>query len=88
MEKVYVCNIEDCEYKCKKKSNLNRHKADVHDIGVTWHKCDIEDCDYKCKQKSHLKQHQADVHNIDVKWHKYDIEYIDIIKMILKKFKI
>ena len=75
--KKHQCDIEGCDYKSKHKSDLKRHKANVHDIGVTWHQCDIENCHYKCKQKCDLKRHKADVHDIDVTWHHCDIEDCD-----------
>jgi glutaredoxin len=55
--------VSECEYKTKQKRTLKQHKADVHDIGVTWHHCDVSECEYKTKQKRTLKQHKADVHD-------------------------
>jgi hypothetical protein len=58
--------------KKRKYREIEEHKADVHDIGVTWHHCDQPKCEYKAKQKSTLKQHKADVHDIGVTWHHCD----------------
>ena len=65
--RLYHCDL--CDYKCKTKCNLKRHKASVHDIDVTWHYCDQPNCDKKFKQTGHLKDHKASVHDIDVTWH-------------------
>ena len=58
----------------KQKSRIKQHKADKHNIGLTWYNCDIDGCDHKCKHKGNLKQHKADVHDIDVTWYKCDID--------------
>ena len=60
------------KYNLKEAGHLKRHKANVHNIGVTWHTCDQEKCEYKSKEAGHLKKHKANVHNIDVIWHKCD----------------
>ena len=51
------CDVDDCDYKCKHKSDLTRHKASIHNEGVVWFHCNVDNCDYKCKQTSHLKAH-------------------------------
>ena len=68
VEKKFHCEL--CGHKSKQKSHLKRHKADVHEIGVTWYHCDH--CDYKCKQKSSLNSHKASVHEIGVTWYHCD----------------
>ena len=42
--KWFYCHKIDqnCNYKCKNKFDVKRHKANIHNIGVTWHKCDID----------------------------------------------
>lgn len=65
----------DCDF-CDKEfpSNfkLKRHLANIHDIGVVWHKCDH--CDYSCKDPYNLKKHKANIHDIDVKYWICDVE--------------
>lgn len=61
-----ICDI--CNKEFATKSKLNRHLANIHDIGVIWHYCDIEECDYKCKEQYNLKKHKAHIHDINVKW--------------------
>ena len=68
------CDQEGCNYKTKQAGNLKKHKANKHDIGVTWHECDQPNCKFKCKEARHLKRHKADKHDIDVKWHECDQE--------------
>ena len=40
-------------------SHLKQHKADTHDLGVTWHACDADPgkCDFQAKQASNLYDH-------------------------------
>ena len=66
------CDQDGCNYKCKRKNNLKRHKAVLHDIGVTWFHCDQYNCNYKVKQKSNLKKHKASKHDIGVTWFNCD----------------
>ena len=61
------CTQDDCTYKTRLKGDLQRHLANIHEIGVVWHHCDT--CSYKAKQKSHVTQHRANVHGIGVVWH-------------------
>ena len=63
--KKYEC--EHCGKEFKRKDHLKRHRAEVHDIGVVWHKCEL--CDKEFKIKDHLKRHKASVHDIGVVWH-------------------
>ncbi len=65
---LHKCNQPGCSYETKRKSHLKSHKANIHDIGVLWHKC--EHCDHKTKQKSDLTQHNADIHDIGVIWYR------------------
>ncbi|MFX1366347.1 MAG: C2H2-type zinc finger protein [Promethearchaeota archaeon] len=48
-------------------SDLSRHLANRHNIGVKWHEC--PECDYKAKNSSHLTRHLANKHDIGIKWH-------------------
>jgi hypothetical protein len=70
----YKCDVDNCEHKSKRNSDLKKHKANVHDIGVNWFKCGVENCEYKSKQNSDLTQHKAHVHDIGVNWYKCDFE--------------
>ena len=47
---MHHCDVDACDYKAKQASDLKRHKAHAHDIGVVWHNCDVGACDYKAKQ--------------------------------------
>ena len=67
------CEISGCKYKAKYPSFLKRHKAYIHNIGVTYHYCDVSGCKYKSKQKGTLKRHKANVHDIDVTYHHCDV---------------
>ena len=69
---LHQCDQPNCTKKFKKASALKQHKADVHDIDVTWHQCDQPNCTEKFKRANNLKEHKAFVHNIDVKWHQCD----------------
>ena len=64
--KNYYCDIENCQYKAKQKGHLKLHKANIHNIDVTWYHCDIEDCEYKAKQKRNLKQHKENIHKKNI----------------------
>jgi len=33
----FLCDVDDCEYKAKQASDLKQHKANVHDIDVTFY---------------------------------------------------
>jgi hypothetical protein len=57
----------DCDYKAKRKSNLKKHRASIHNENVVWQYC--KDCDFKAKQKSSLNEHRAAIHNKNVTWH-------------------
>ena len=56
-----------CQECNKEFTDLNKHLANVHDIGVEWKTC--EHCDFKCKDISSLYRHLANVHNIDIIWY-------------------
>jgi hypothetical protein len=64
----YGCNIENCNYKTKKNTNLKLHLSNIHDIGVKWFNCSEEGCNFKTKQNSTLKKHLSNIHDIGVKW--------------------
>ena len=51
-----------CEKEFKQLSSLKHHKADIHDIDVTWYECDCGN--YKSKKRCNLKNHKANVHKI------------------------
>ena len=53
--------------------HFKEHKANVHNVDVTWHHCDVGKCTYQCKNKSDLKEHKAHAHNVDVTWHQCDV---------------
>ena len=42
---MYKYNCDLCDYRSKGKTSLKVHKANKHNIGVTWYHCDL--CDYK-----------------------------------------
>ena len=44
--KMFMCGEEGCEYKAKQVSTLKEHKANVHDIDVTYFLCDVDGCLY------------------------------------------
>jgi len=48
-----------CEYRAKQKSNVKQHRADVHDVGVTWHECPEPNCSHKVKQKGNNQEAQS-----------------------------
>ena len=62
------CDEPGCNYSCKIKGNLKKHKAYAHDKNVTWFYCNEPECNYKCKQKYDLKKHHANKHNKNVTW--------------------
>lgn len=69
---LHLCEL--CDKIFASKAKLNRHQANIHDIGVVWHYCDIEECNYKCKDKYNLKKHKAHIHDIGVKWNYCPVE--------------
>ena len=70
--KMLKCGIDCCKYESKKAGHLKSHKANIHNIGVTWNKCDQDGCNFKCKSAGHLKRHKSNIHDIGVTWHKCD----------------
>jgi len=74
MGKKFVCGVEGCEYTADFKSNMSRHKASKHNIGVIWKYCDVDGCEFKCKKTSHLNKHKANIHNIGVVWKYCDVD--------------
>jgi len=56
------CN--DCDYKAKQNSDLDRHIKSHLNIGVMEWKQSPE-CDYKVKTNSEIKMHKSNVH---VQW--------------------
>jgi hypothetical protein len=65
----HTCLQEGCEYKAKERSQIKKHLAYTHDIGVTWHTCPQEGCEFKAKQRIHIKTHLAGIHDIGVTWY-------------------
>lgn len=63
-KRIYSC--PECNFTTKYKKNVERHRADMHDIGVVWHEC--PHCPSKFKQKENLNFHLADMHEIGVTW--------------------
>ena len=63
------CKEKGCEYSTKWHQALKKHKANIHEVGVTWHKCDEKHCIYVAKQPGDLKTHKGNVHEIDVTWY-------------------
>ena len=57
----HIC--DHCQKEFKHASKLKQHKADVHDIDVTWHTCDQEGCDKKFKQAGNLNRHMSSRHS-------------------------
>ena len=45
-KREYECDC--CDYKCKDKCSLKHHKANIHEINITWYQCDC--CDDKFKE--------------------------------------
>ena len=56
----------------KQNFGLKRHKANIHEIGVTWYNCDL--CDYRSKEKSKLKRHKS---------HKHDLLSNDLLFLVI-----
>ena len=67
--KMFKCGEEGCEYETKNSSHLKRHKANIHDIDVTYYLCNVDGCEYKAKSAGHLKTHKAMIHDIDVTYY-------------------
>jgi len=67
--KMFICGEEGCDYKSKWKHALKAHKANIHDLDVTYYLCGVTDCRYKAKTASTLKTHEAAVHDIDVTYY-------------------
>jgi len=62
---------EYCNYKCKDKSNLQRHLKDIHELGdIKSFKCNL--CNYVAKHKNTLDRHFSNIHDVNIKWHNCD----------------
>ena len=57
-----ILSCEHCDYKSNYRSNLVRHKANKHNIGVKWHNCNYKECGKKFKTSGVLKRHIKIVH--------------------------
>jgi len=66
VKKKCPCDIEECDASFDFPNKLKRHKAGVHDIGVSLVKCEY--CDSKFKSNDALKSHLAFKHEIGVQW--------------------
>ena len=62
--KMYSCGEEGCDYKSKWKKVAKSHKANIHDVDVTFYVCDVDGCDYKAKVAGNLKRHKKGIHGI------------------------
>ena len=58
----YLCDEKGCDYKAKKASHVERHKAGIHGIDVIHYLCLEKGCEYRTKQGSDLKSHIARIH--------------------------
>ena len=43
-------------------SNVKQHKANIHDIDVTYYLCGEDGCDYKAKKGSNVFEHKRRLH--------------------------
>ena len=62
-ERVFVCGEGECEYYSNGASVMKQHKANIHDIDVTYYYCDQKGCEYKAKKASKVKTHKAFIHD-------------------------
>ena len=46
MAPMYAVRFQD-----EKESNIKQHRADKHDVGVTWHACTELVCEYRAKRE-------------------------------------
>ena len=67
--RMFICGEGRCEYYSPRASTVKRHKANIHDIDVTYHFCGEDGCDFKSKHASDLKCHRASIHDIDVTYY-------------------
>jgi hypothetical protein len=69
---MYECleriNDQICDFKTEFRSNLTRHKSNIHNINVKWHECNFENCMDKFKTGYGLKRHEMYIHDIDLVW--------------------
>ena len=73
-QKVFYCDQTDCTYQAKTYSHVKRHKANVHDIDVTYYYCSYIDnsgskCEFRGKQIVNVNSHKANVHLVGVIFH-------------------
>ena len=55
-------HCDECDYRTRARGNLRQHKANMHDINVTWYGCDRPGCSMKFKYLSHMKAHRNATH--------------------------
>ena len=86
----YHCNVIGCEYKANARRHLKGHKANIHDIDVTYYLCNADGCEYKAKVPGSLKTHKANIHDVDVTYYLCNVvgcEYKSKIQKDLKTHK-
>ena len=59
--KMLKCGIDCCKYESDRASKIRRHQANIHDVGIIWHKCDVVDVITNAKDVSSLKKHKANM---------------------------
>ena len=67
--RMFACGEKGCEFESKWKKAVKTHKANVHDIDVTYYLCNVDGCIYKAKTAGDLRRHKANVHDIDVTYY-------------------
>ena len=61
-ENAEVLQCDNCDYKCKRRTDLNRHNRIKHNsVNVTEFKC--RKCEYSCKLAYNLNRHEKNGHN-------------------------
>jgi KRAB domain-containing zinc finger protein len=66
--KTYSCDVEDCDYSSKDKSNFQRHQQLTHHLGVKWFGCTEKLCDKRFKDKRTLREHISSCHSDQSDW--------------------
>ena len=62
--RLFYCGEGLCEYYSNRADSLKRHKANIHEIDVTYYLCGEDGCEYKAKDAGHVKSHKARIHGI------------------------
>lgn len=71
----FSCTHPKCKYIAKRRGDLKRHLADIHDEGVIWYTCTRGNCDYATKRKGNLKRHFLLMHCEDDENEKNSFRY-------------